>query len=336
MLVTRGSSLSGSRTEDENFKVIKTPFLPLYPFHISVQRRLFRKDFKRISDEFDIIHYHTPLVSSFGPTANGVTTFHSSSVHEANGVEGDLFFKKKFGQYYSRVFSRMYCKDLIKSSRKIIAVSDSLRGDLRSEFGADTQIDVVHNGVDTVQFDFKASAGRGDSYILYVGRLDGRKGLFNLIKAFKSIAASTDTKLVICGEGPIKEQLVSLCQQLSIDKRVTFTGFVDFKTLVSLYQNASIFISPSTYETGPITILEAMSCGTPVITTNVGMVSELIDGINGEVLANNEPRTISEACIALLMDENRRNVMSIEGRKTVESSFTWDNAVDSLLKIYKT
>ena len=146
LLVTRGSSPTGSRTEEENFQVIKTPFLPLYPFHISLQKLLFKKDYKKIMGQSDIVHYHTPLVPSFGPSANGVTTFHSSPVQEANGMENDLFLRKYLSKYYSRVFSSKYCRDLVKSSRSIIAVSDSLRKDIQSEFGVDNRIEVIQQG----------------------------------------------------------------------------------------------------------------------------------------------------------------------------------------------
>ena len=126
--------------------------------------------------------------------------------------------------------------------------------------------------------------------------LTPKKGHQYLIHAFKKLAqANPNLKLHIAGAGPLKKNLENLCNQLKIGKSVIFDGFITNKW--DWYPKIDLFILPSLWEGMPVCLLEAMSCELPIVATNVGGVSEIIENeINGLLIPPKDSDRIVKAC----------------------------------------
>jgi glycosyltransferase involved in cell wall biosynthesis len=176
---------------------------------------------------------------------------------------------------------------------------------------------VIRNGVDCERFQ---PGPRAETLsFLFVGRLIGRKGVDDLLEAFRMMAGDVpEATLRIVGGGPDLIRLVSAARRL--DGRVSFHGPAESAALPEIYRNASVFVMPSIEEAMSNATLEAMASGLPVITTRTG-VSEVIDG-NGIVVGKRSPAEIADAMRKYAGD---RNLVEKHGRRSREiaQTTTW-------------
>lgn len=202
----------------------------------------------------------------------------------------------------------------------------------------------VPNGVDIVKFNpkndptpAKEKYSLQGKTILFAGRLEPEKGLEQLIRAMPEIIEKhKDAELIIAGNGYLKNKLKSFSRKLGVEDNVKFLGWVPKKDLASLYTAAEIFILPSFYEVFPMAMLEALASGTPVITTNVaGMPDVITDGENGVLIEPGSSSEITDAVLKLLGDNELRRRMGMAGRKNVEEHFTWDNVTEIITQVYE-
>ncbi len=149
--------------------------------------------------------------------------------------------------------------------------------------------------------------------ILYVGVLEGYKGIEYLIMAFSKISKifGSNVKLEIIGEGTYKRRLKSLVVREKIQDVVNFRGYIQHEKLKEEYAKADVFVLPSIIEeNSPLTPLEAMSQGTPVITTNIGGQAELVrDRYNGFLVKPCDPNDLAEKILAILESDKLRRKM---------------------------
>lgn len=186
---------------------------------------------------------------------------------------------------------------------KIIAVSDFMAEYLlKNFFVTENQIEVIKNGVDLFKPNFNlnllssVNIDASKPFILFVGRISKQKGLYYLLKAFESIK-NAELQLVICGGKPdthshYDKLRVAAANIIKKGKKIVWIDNLQCrKTLSALYTSAEFSICPSLYEPFGLTVVESMSCGTPVIGTN-------IDGIKENILDNNNGILISPGKIS--------------------------------------
>jgi glycosyltransferase involved in cell wall biosynthesis len=174
-------------------------------------------------------------------------------------------------------------------------------------------------------------------HLLFVGRLEKLKGVEFLIQAMALITkVFPQTRLTIIGDGSDKTNLLNLSKRLQLEKYIQFAGWVENKDLDAYYQNASIVVVPSVWvETFGIVILEAMSVGRPVIGTNIGGIPEIIDdGINGYLVAPQNPDQIAEKVIKLFWEGELLKELGRNARKTAEE-FSIEKHAENLEKVYQ-
>jgi glycosyltransferase involved in cell wall biosynthesis len=124
-------------------------------------------------------------------------------------------------------------------------------------------------------------------FFLYAGRLEKYKGVLELLDVYRAI----DAKLVIIGDGPLKERVNASVNQHELNKKVTFLGHVDRTTLWSLLSSTEALIVPSKWaENNPLIALEALSVGTPVIASNEGGLPEIVQKVDKSLIYNNRAR----------------------------------------------
>lgn len=203
---------------------------------------------------------------------------------------------------------RMALPFYMRAADAVTTVSDDLREEAL-QFGPDSSVEVIPNGVDLEYWrpdtDQSTETSREAGLIVAAGRLSEVKGFDLLIDAFAN-ADIPDTRLVIAGDGPEHERLAALAESLGIGDRVEFKGSIDRRSLRSLLRNASLYVLPSRSEGLPLALLEAMACGTPVVATDVGAVSDVVRPECGRVVEPDNADAIAASLRAMLSDPDRR------------------------------
>jgi phosphatidylinositol alpha-1,6-mannosyltransferase len=169
--------------------------------------------------------------------------------------------------------------------------------------------------------------------IVSVGRLVHRKGQDRLIQALPAIAERIpDVHLLFVGEGPYKDSLEKIAQELQVSQRITFAGRVQYSDLAKYLCAGNIFAMPSRSRFGGLEVeglgivyLEASACGLPVIAGNSGGAPDaIIEGVTGYAVDGNNVDEIAQKVIALLRDLPAAQKMGEQGRKWVIDKWRWD------------
>lgn len=331
-VITRG----GAKTERMNLdgiEVLKAPFFPLYPFHVSIHGFFLNRLFKKIEKNFDLVHIHTPLSPIVKTTLPIVSTIHGSMIENARALEV-VDLKSLGSKIMTRIVSYPLVSKLIDKSDVVTTVSKSVSEELKKFYGINKVI-VVGNGVDQVLFS-PPKQKKDENYVLYVGRISYGKGLFDLFEAAKQVCRKYNTKFILAGKGELERRLREKVNKEGLQDKFLFLGHVNRKELVRLYQNATIFVLPSHYEGLPTVLLEAMACGLPVVATDVSGNKEVVeDGKNGLLVPPKSPHMMAEAISTLIEDEELRMKLGKNARKTIEEKFTWDVVTDNVFTAYK-
>jgi glycosyltransferase involved in cell wall biosynthesis len=206
------------------------------------------------------------------------------------------------------------------------------------------KIDAIPNGVDVTEF---VGAFNRDSFrrqyalpeekiILFVGRLVYEKGASLLVEAMPRVLAKTNSKFVFIGEGYMKEQLISRAHQLGVADKAYFTGYVDEKTLRQLYRVADVCAFPSLYEPFGIVALEAMAARAPVVVSDVGGLSEIVEhDKTGVKVYHDNVESLAWGIIRVLTDPSYTNYLKTNAAKAVLEMFSWNQIAVRTKKIYE-
>lgn len=275
---------------------------------------------------FDIVHVHeplTPLVPWFVlrlARAPIVGTFH---VHRERG---------------HRLYAagRPVLRALMRRVTYRIAVSDAARRTVASHFPG--PYEVVPNGIDVEQFRAPrprpAAFARDRCHVLFVGRLEPRKGLDHLIRAMRRVQDhASATRLMIAGEGPDRAPLESLARTLGAD--VTFAGRVDDAELPAYVQASDVVCSPATGgESFGLVLLEAMACGTAVVASRIdGYVALAGETDCARLVPPRNAEALADALIDLLTNEEGRRALGARGAVRARM-FDWRAIAQRLESIY--
>jgi glycosyltransferase involved in cell wall biosynthesis len=216
-----------------------------------------------------------------------------------------------------------------------VAVSDFTLGHLREHphTGAGRRI---YNGVDPDRYAATNDAGnRDECLIAFAGRLVRGKGPDYLIKAVTSLRQAHPIRLVIAGEGPERPRLESLARSLGLDQVVEFAGLRH--DMPRFWQRCDIAVVPSAefLESCPMTPLEAMASGKPVIATRNGGLPELVvDGVTGTLVPSGDAAALAKALAAYVGDEGLRLSHGASGRLRVIESFSINRCAAAYLNLF--
>ena len=251
-------------------------------------------------------------------------------------------------QDYVPFYRRWYFNTLMKSSarkaNKIISVSDDNKHQIIRYLGLpESKIVTIYHGIDEsfrrVTDDSiestKTKYGINGDYILCVANNVLNKNLEGLIKAFSYLKRQYDVlhKLVIAGNtGFTRERQVWLQEVKNKYSDIIHTGYVDYEELPKLYSGASVFALPSYCESFGIPLLEAMSCGVPVVTSNIFAMTEIVGNAGLKVNPYNF-KEIGEAIYTLLTNNELREKLVKKGFERVKL-FTWEKTAQETLKVY--
>ncbi len=281
-------------------------------------------------EHFDIIHLHEPFmpmlcsaVLRFSNTAC-VGTFHA--------CQGRPSYN--FGWPITPVL-------LKRRARKLdgkIAVSKPAMDFAQKHIPG--YYNIIPNGVDLEHFHPDVSPidefCDGKLNLLFLGRLEPRKGLNYLLKAYKRVRQEIpDSRLIIVGPGTRLRRKYR--KQVKRDglKDVTFVGYVPYEELPRYYKTCDIFCSPATgRESFGIVLLEAMAAGKPVVASNIeGYASVVSDGVEGLLVPPRDDKALAQALISLMTDESLRQQMGARGRAEA-LEYSWENIAGRVLGYY--
>lgn len=200
----------------------------------------------------------------------------------------------------------------LQMATRIAAVSHAVAEEAVRWFGVSRKrIEIVPNGVD----EFFSPDGDEDDYVLFVGTIEPRKGLDDLLAVWRSLP-SPRPRLVLCGDAGWGD--------VPLPPEAEVTGYVDRARLRDLYRHARAFVYPSRYEGFGIPPLEAMACGAPVIATRTGAITEYAD--DAALLVDPGDRgALRDALVRLLRDAALRRELR-EAGTTRARSYTWERS----------
>ncbi len=226
----------------------------------------------------------------------------------------------------------------------IIAVSQATKEDLITDLQIpDDKISVIHEGVDRLRFhlqlrdqrekiqELKDRLGLSGSYILFVGTIQPRKNLVRLIEAFSQILGDFPSyQLVLAGgKGWLCDEIYRTPGRLGIESRVRFVGYVSDSDLPWLYAGADVFAFPSLYEGFGLPILEALSCGIPVVTSTISSMPE----VGGEHAYYVNPLDVND--IARGLKAGLTHGLIRGGLEEHLAQFSWRKAANSTLELLR-
>ena len=236
-------------------------------------------------------------------------------------------------------------KQVLKEADKIIVVSNATKNYILG-LGADPEkIEVLHNGVDLNRFKpltevkekmrKKLGIPKDVCVVLTVRRLVYKNGIDTLLDSAE-IAVKKNPKLVfvVVGKGPDFEEVKERIVHLGMQRNFRLTGFVSDKDLPFYYNVADFFALPSKSGEGlPLVALEAMACGLPVVATNVGGISEVMNEDYGKLVPPNSPDSLAEAVLEFSCKDLA--TLNKKLRTIMEEKYSWDQNVEKLGKIYE-
>lgn len=233
-----------------------------------------------------ILHCHMSYKGSFFRklcfTYIGQLFNHKVIVH-LHGSEFKDYFSKS-----GKLRKRLIIK-LIKKVDEFVVLSDSWKEFIQEISGRESL--VINNYVDITKLDVV----RASKQVLFLGAFIQRKGVYDLLRAFKALGS--EYHLHLCGSGE-NEQVEQLITELDISHMITNHGWIDTRQKAQLLSECSAFILPTYNEGLPMVIIEAMACEIPIITTPVGGIPEVIkEGITGHLITPGEIAEITQSLI---------------------------------------
>lgn len=289
------------------------------------------------SEDFDIIHTHIP--TPWSSDWSGITSRLKNKplvVTYHNDITG-----RGFADTIAGIYNKTALKFLLKGADKIIITQDDY---IQSEHLQNyrDKIVTIPNGVDTSLFQ-PADKKRKKHRIFFLSVLDRfheYKGLDYLLEALVKVKVQIpDVKLVVGGKGELLEYYKKKADKLDLKNNVEFTGFLTDGEVIENYASAELFILPSissVQEGFGIVVLEALSCKTPIISTDiVGVADDVKDTDSGIIIPPMDVDALYEAIIEILTDENLRKTMGENGRKLVEQKYEWKEIARKIYGLYE-
>lgn len=171
-----------------------------------------------------------------------------------------------------------------------------------------------------------------DKFIASIGELDDNKNHITVIKALATLGRK-DFKYVVCGVGPNKDMLLAEAEYMGLKENVILAGYRS--DIPDVLNAADIFVFPSFHEGMPVSALEAMACGLPIICSEIrGNVDIIREGDNGYLFQPSDVETLARKLEYLLDDAEKRKIMGLKNKENVKD-FSLESVTEELKRIYK-
>jgi glycosyltransferase involved in cell wall biosynthesis len=243
-------------------------------------------------------------------------------------------------RWYFNTFVPLYCRH----ADAFIAVSNAVKADVVKHTGIDPRkVFPIHNGFDPVLFQPVRDPERlravrekyrlPQRFILWCGQIESRKNVARLLRAFARIKDEFPHQLVLAGEQRWSTRTeLQVMQELHLEDRVLFPGWIDHGDLPAVYSLAEFFAFPSLYEGFGIPLIEAMACGCPIVTANTCAPPEVLDG-SGCLVDPLDVEEIAAGMKKVLLDPELRARMIARGMER-SKAFSWEQCARQVLAVF--
>jgi glycosyltransferase involved in cell wall biosynthesis len=285
----------------------------------------------RAAGDRDVVHIHSALAPS-------VTVVRASLLAWAARARGAKVIVHAHGgnvETWLRPWHRrMLMRVAMWPAARVVAVWTAGERALSAALGSQ-KVCLVDNGVES--FDGLREVNRsGPPRILYVGLLTPRKGVVDLVDASRELAErGIEHELLLLGGTPDEGPDAEVPVRAAAEGRARLLGTRPPEAMADAYASADIFCLPSWWEAMPLSVLEAMSSGLPVVATDVGDVARAVaDGETGFVIAPHAPTAVADALEKLLVDADLRHRMGEAGRRRVRERFSSEVTARAVSDLY--
>ena len=308
--------------EDDEERIVRSPGLPLADTGFFLSLR-YTREAKNLLQSMDIVHVHHPFLS--GRLALHYCHHKHIPIVFTNHSRYDMMaqaYLPLLPEEISEGFLQAYMPSFCEAVDLVVSPSLGMEKVLR-KLDVESQIDIVPNGVELTRFIqakplLRADYGfsEGDILLIYAGRLAPEKNLDFLMLSFAGVLqAIENVRLLLVGDGPMKEELQNLAMDLQITKNVTFTGLIPYDSLPGYLAMCDIFVFASISETFGLVIVEAMGCGLPVMGIHSPGVSDIIEDERTGLLSTRDLPAFTAKLTRLCLQKQFRQKMGKAARK---------------------
>jgi phosphatidylinositol alpha-mannosyltransferase len=281
------------------------------------------------NEQFDVMHMHEPLVPLVARQmlpripCPVLGTFHAAMPETmlAKSIAGSI---------------SPFVRGVLKHLDAFTAVSPAATSYI-SNYVDTSDVYLVPNGVNLVNYHKAGKTDKARKHILYVGRLEKRKGTRFLIEAFAFLHESMpDVRLTIAGDGPDRQKLEQYADELGVSPFIDFLGYVDDAAKQKLMREAALFVSPALYgESFGIVLIEAMASGTPVIGGYNPGYAFVLQGRGAFGLVDPEESELFASRMEIFLTDTKFRKLWQEWALNEVKKYSYKSIVDSYEKIYK-
>ncbi|MGB5845607.1 MAG: glycosyltransferase [Anaerolineales bacterium] len=328
---------------DDEPNIIRARGVPLVDTGLYFSARL-SSESQKILRKMDIIHVHHPFTS--GQLALRYCRSQGIPLVFTNHTRYDLYaqaYLPMVPDAWGDTFLRTYMPSFCKACDLVIAPSAGLK-DVLINLGVKAQIDVIPNGVDVHPFQSverpiprrELGFDEDDILLTYMGRVGPEKNLPFLLRAFAGIAKSYDNvALLIIGDGPERENLEDRVRVMGMNDRIKFTGMIPYQDLPGYLTAADVFVTASVTEVHPLSVIEAMASGLPVVGIQSPGVGDIVeDGVTG-FLAPEEDLAVFTAKISRIITDRETLGKMSQKAKEISLNFAIENTTRTMIDRYQ-
>ncbi len=323
--------------------IIRSPGLPLLDtgYYLSLR---YSQHAQALLHTMDVVHVHHPFIS--GSLALRYCRPRRIPIVFTNHTRYDLYaqaYVPILGDFIGETAMATYLPLFCRYCDLVIAPSPGIRQVLQN-FGVDTPIEVIPNGVDIKPFrqitpsSLRQSFGfsADDVILIYVGRLGPEKNLSFLLRSFAGAALAFDhLHLMLVGDGPEADNLKDRVQYMQLETRVHFTGMVPYEQLPGYLTLADAFVTASVTEVHPLSVIEAMAAGLPVLGIRSPGVGDIVeDGVTGYLADQEDLAAFTAKMVRLVTDPVKRREMGQKAYQEAEK-YAIENTTQLMIERYQ-
>jgi glycosyltransferase involved in cell wall biosynthesis len=343
-VITKTVDGKSSREEIDGIKIHRIS--PLFQYSKAVVVPDIRNKLRELSP--DVIHIQGPAPGMENFIDRNNKTQIVMTCHTDLTLDSTITYKILSSAYRRLVFPKVLSK-----LDAIVLLSEAFRYTSKfSKLFARSKpnlVKIIPNAVDTEVFspgekskteyknDLNVNSRFFGTFVASMEPLHYYKGAEYLLHAISRLQ-DLDITFSFVGEGELKLKYIELAKMLGISNRVSFPGHGDNNLLLKHYRAADVLVLPSisTAETQGIVLIEAMACGTPVITTKIhGPMEVVTEGYNGYTVAPRDARSLANTIKTILTDDKRLRQMQINARKEAVKKYSWKRIITEYLELYQ-
>jgi 1,2-diacylglycerol 3-alpha-glucosyltransferase len=329
--------------QDDEPNVLRSPGMPLLEtgYYLSLH---YSREARQVMRTLDIAHVHHPFLS--GTLALRFCRPRGIPLIFTNHTRYDLYaqaYLPVLPSVIGETALEAYLPSFCRSCDLVIAPSPGMR-DVLQRFGVNSPVEVIPNGVDLahirgrVEPIDRAELGfsQDDVLLIYTGRIAPEKNLAFLLRSFSGLAQAYDkVGLILVGDGPERDNLQDRANLMGIAPRVRFTGMVPYEKVRQYLAASDAFVTASVTEVHPLSVIEAMACGLPVLGIQSPGIGDMIeDGVTGLLIHEEDLAAFTAKMVRLVTEHDLRHTLSQQARQAVEA-YAIEHTAQMMVECYK-